>query len=528
VMDFKRDPLCVEAYPLHLPGCFEPARDKKRQYMQLYYAQHLANMCPIFGREQGTGNPGFIGWNRGGEPLCFDMFGADRVRAAHGVVLGPQGSGKSATLNYIAASLMAYHRPRLFILDKGGSFELLAEYFKQYGLTVNIMRINKRANFSLCPFLEAGKVAADMERNATRAALAKQQTQELDEDEDEDDAERDPLAEMEQSLYIMVTGGSLEAYKKISATDKANMRRAIILAGKKTEVQNRKTITSDVMDAMLDLADKDARLDDEQKRRMREFAAALEMYCSGGLDTQMFNTEGDEWPDADVTILDVNTYGSDKYQAQLALAYIGYMQRVINKAEQTQNERRDVVNIIDEAHLFTANPLLGYQIAFAIKVARKIGLWMLLASQNVEDFSKGEDIKKILGLLEWWFLLNMEYKEVEDLCKYRNLTEEQKNMVLSCTKLKNCYTEAVVMGNPKKIGEMLVRQVPPSLFLALAMTESEEKSDRHSLMVKHGLTNEFEAALMVAKEMDQRRGIVTHPRNPNAPTRQQMREATAA
>jgi hypothetical protein len=279
---------------------------------------------------------------------------------------------------------------------------------------------------------------------------------------------------------------------------------------------------------MLDLADKDARLDDEQKRRMREFAAALEMYCSGGLDTQMFNTEGDEWPDADVTILDVNTYGSDKYQAQLALAYIGYMQRVINKAEQTQNERRDVVNIIDEAHLFTANPLLGYQIAFAIKVARKIGLWMLLASQNVEDFSKGEDIKKILGLLEWWFLLNMEYKEVEDLCKYRNLTEEQKNMVLSCTKLKNCYTEAVVMGNPKKIGEMLVRQVPPSLFLALAMTESEEKSDRHSLMVKHGLTNEFEAALMVAKEMDQRRGIVTHPRNPNAPTRQQMREATAA
>jgi conjugative transfer ATPase len=527
VMDFKRDPLCVEAYPLHLPGCFEPERDKKRQYLQLYYGQHLANMCPIFGREQGTGNPGFIGWNRGGEPLSFDMFGADRVRAAHGVVLGPQGSGKSATLNYIAASVMAYHRPRLFILDKGGSFELLAEYFKQYNLTVNIMRINKNARFSLCPFLDAGKVAMDMQYNATRAAQAQAANAPQD-DDDDDDAERDPLAEMEQSLYIMVTGGNLEAYRNLTATDKGNMRKAIILAGTTTYAENRKTITSDIIDAMNALIKHDARIDEEQGRRLREFASALEMYCGGGLDTQMFNTEGEDWPDADVTILDVNTYGSDKYPAQLALAYIGYMQRVINMAEKTQKDRRDVVNIIDEAHLFTANPLLGYQIAFAIKVARKIGLWMLLASQNVEDFSKGDDIKKILGLLEWWFLLNMEYKEVEDLCKYRNLTDEQKTMVLSCTKLKGCYTEAVVMGNPKKIGEMMVRQVPPSLFLALAMTESSEKSHRSTLMNQYGLTNEFEAALMVAKTMDRERGIIAYERDPNAPTRKQRREAMVA
>lgn len=524
VFDYKHDPLCVEAYPLHLPAGFNPEQDKKRQYMQLAYAQHLANLSPIFGREQGSGNPGIIAWNRGGEPLTFDMFGKDRVRAAHGVVLGPQGSGKSAFLNYMAASTMAIHRPRMFILDKGGSFELLAEYFSRFGLTVNLMRINKNAKFSLCPFLDAGKIAIDMKSGVK----PKPKSEEI---EDEDDVDRDPLGEMEQSLHIMVTGGDIEQYKKLTQLDKSLMRASIIAAGLACNDKGRKTLTEDVRDAMLMIAEKnDERLpiDDEQRRRLRELAASLDMYCSGELDAKMFNSEGEEWPDADVTVLDVGVYGSDRYPAQLALAYIGYMQRVINKAEQTQYDSRDVVNLIDEAHLFTANPLLGYQIAFAIKVARKIGLWILLASQNVEDFSKGDDIKKILGLLEWWFLLNMEYKEVEDLCKYRNLTPEQKAMVLSCTKQPKAYTEAVVMGNPKVIGEMLTRQVPPSIFLALAMTDPDEKKQRSLLMEKHGLANHYDAACWMADELDKWRGLVKQPRDPNMPSRRQKREAMAA
>lgn len=511
VLDYENDPLTVKAYPLHLPGCFEPERDNKREYLQLYYSQHLANMCPIFGREQGTGNPGQIGWNRGGEPLSFDMFGADKVRAAHGVVIGPQGSGKSATLNYMAASVMAVHYPRLFILDKGGSFELLAEYFRNNGLTVNLMRINKRANFSLCPFLELSEyVRLKGEAEQRQLIQDSQQIAEelVEENYDDDDAERDPLGEMEQSLYIMVSGGQFAAYEGLTQTHKSLMRTALLLAGANT--QGRKTLTQDVRDAMVELANR-ADIDAANVERLKDMAMAVDMFCTGELDGKMFNTVGEDWPDADVTILDVRTYGSDKYVAQLALAYIGYMQRVINKAELTQNDRRDVVNIIDEAHLYTGNPLLGYQIAFAIKVARKIGLWMLLATQNVEDFAKGNDIKKALGLFEWWFLLNLEHKEVNDLSQYKELTPEQKNMILSCTKLKGCYTESVVMGNPKLVGEMLVRQVPPSLFLALAMTDTSEKQERAKLVEKYGLGQEYDAAVLMACMMDVRRGIIQPP-----------------
>lgn len=517
-LDATTDPLITEAYPLHLPACFQPELDQKRQYMQLYYSQHLANMCPIFGREQGTGNPGLVVWNRGGEPLTFDMFGKDRVRAAHGVVIGPQGSGKSASLNYMAASVMAVHRPRLFILDKGGSFELLSEYFAQYGLTVNYMRINKFANFSLCPFLDAGEVVKQMQEAKAKAkenAVKQSSAGESQEDEDEDDATRDPLGEMEQSLYIMVTGGNMEAYEKLTQLDKSLMRGAIMAAGIKSLRANKKTLTQDVRDAMLDIAATDIKLEDSQRLRLKELAASLDLFCTGELDARMFNSVGVEWPDADVTVLDVGVYGSDRYPAQLALAYIGYMQRVINKAEETQNHRRDVVNIVDEAHLYTGNPLLGYQIAFAVKVARKIGLWMLLATQNVEDFSKGDDIKKVLGLFEWWMLLNMEYKEVEDLSKYRNLTPEQKAMILSCSKQQKCYTEGVVMGNPKTVGEMLVRQVPPSIFLALAMTDPNEKSERRAMMEKHGLASQYEAAEMMANDLNRKRGLKTVSRQPS-------------
>lgn len=54
--------------------------------------------------------------------------------------------------------------------------------------------------------------------------------------------------------------------------------------------------------------------------------------------------------------------------------------------------------------------------------------------------------------------------------------------------------------------EALFRVVPPSIYLALGMTENEEKAERRQLMREHGIT-EVEAAYLVAKDIDQARGI---------------------
>ncbi|CDG17156.1 protein of unknown function [Xenorhabdus doucetiae] len=78
------------------------------------------------------------------------------------------------------------------------------------------------------------------------------------------------------------------------------------------------------------------------------------------------------------------------------------------------------------------------------------------------------------------------------------LTEEQKAVLLSASKLPRCYTEGVVLA--KKI-EALFRVVPPSLYLALGMTEKEKKAERRALMREHQCS-ELEAAVLVARKMD--------------------------
>lgn len=75
-------------------------------------------------------------------------------------------------------------------------------------------------------------------------------------------------------------------------------------------------------------------------------------------------------------------------------------------------------------------------------------------------------------------------------------------MLLSANKAKHCYTEGVVLAS--RI-EALFRAVPPSLYLALGMTEKEEKAQRRALMNEYGIS-ELGAAKRVARQMDELRG----------------------
>lgn len=49
---------------------------------------------------------------------------------------------------------------------------------------------------------------------------------------------------------------------------------------------------------------------------------------------------------------------------------------------------------------------------------------------------------------------------------------------------------------------------PPSLFLALGMTEKEEKAERRTIMNELNCT-ELEAAFHVARRLDEKRGMGT-------------------
>ncbi|HBP6517176.1 conjugative transfer ATPase, partial [Pseudomonas aeruginosa] len=113
----------------------------------------------------------------------------------------------------------------------------------------------------------------------------------------------------------------------------------------------------------------------------------------------------------------------------------------------------------------------------------------------------------MLNMIEWWLCLNMPPDEVEKISRFRELSPAQKSMMLSARKESGKFTEGVLLAKGK---EYLVRVVPPSLYLALAMTENEEKNQRYNIMQATGC-DELEAALQVAADLDKVRGLPPFP-----------------
>ncbi|PSV28066.1 conjugative transfer ATPase [Photobacterium sp. GB-72] len=509
-MTIESDAVQVESYIPHLPMNYAVKDDPYGIYMGLYFDADIINLLPIWGREVGTGNAGMINANRGGEPQTFDMFGKDKVRSSHGVLIGPQGSGKSATLVSIAEAVMAVYRPRLTILEKGNSFRLLGDYFKRYGLTVQRIALgSKRQRAYFCPYLESHLIFDERYNEQEVDWDELDEFDDIDEEEnaedDDDSAKREPLTEMLTATIIMVTGGNPEQAKQLTETHKAMFSSAITLAAERSQKLQQQTITSDVCDALSEVIE-NSQVQESVKAEMRNYLEALNGWTKGDRG-RLFNQRGKTFDDdVDVTILDIGQYDAEAKAAELSVIYIALSTHLFNIGEKYQNSGRDTVYLQDETHVFTDKPLLAPYMATAVKLMRKIGLKALYATQNVSDFKNGAE--KILKLVEWWILLNPSEVEVEEAGVYRTLSNAQKSMILSTTKQKAAYTEGIVMGNKKVVGEMLTRFVPPSEQLARAMTEPEEKAERKQLRDQYGFNDDIEASEFIAYKLDVARNIV--------------------
>ena len=135
------------------------------------------------------------------------------------------------------------------------------------------------------------------------------------------------------------------------------------------------------------------------------------------------------------------------------------------------------------------NPLLSPYLVKVGKMGRKLGYWIWLATQNLEDFP--DAATRLLNMIEWYVCLVTPPDEVEQLARFKSLTEDQKALIRSATKAPGKYTEGVVLADRL---EALFRVVPPSRYMALAGTEKEEKAERRQVMNELGCS-ELHAAL---------------------------------
>ncbi|WP_425432430.1 conjugative transfer ATPase [Haemophilus paracuniculus] len=504
----------LSSYLRWLPMNFNPADDRKNLYTKFNFVQHLANLMPVFGRGIGTRHPGSTYFNRGGAPFDFDPLNRDdRAKNGHCLILGPTGAGKSATLNGKIAQTVAIYRPRMFIIEAGNSFGLMAEYAERYGLTVNRIQLKPGSGVSLPVFADCYKLIGDPTLSDTQNELSQAMREqsdyvepepdiESDSEEDEGDAQRDILGEMELTARIMITGGEVKEDEKLTRPDKAMIRKAILMAAQKSYAEQRITLTQDIRDAFYEIS-RDESLPEIKRTRAYDMGEAIGMFClEGSFEAELFNREGEIWPDADITLVDLATLAREGYEAQLSIAYISLINHINSLGEKYQFSGRPIVNITDEAHIITVHPMLARFLAKAGKMWRKLGIWLWLATQNLEDFP--DVAAKLLSMLEWWELLCVENKEIEDMQRFKKLSDEQINLMLSTTKENRKYTEGVVLSTKL---EALFRVVPPSLYLALAMTEPEEKAERAKIMQQYGIS-ELDAAIKVAENLDKARGIL--------------------
>lgn len=515
-----------------LPFSYNPAYAKSERRAGLTYAHHVANLIPLYGRATGSGNHGFMFWNRSGEVFSFDPFNkADRTRAAHGLLLGPTGAGKSAMTTYLLEHMMAMLRPQVFLVESGNSFGPFAEHATHHGLKVVHKRLSANSKTGLSPFADALKALAQFEQqsdedegvsleeslnatddfidNAEKAFSDVEKDDDTANEDDKKDESRDILGEMELSARLMITGGEEKEEAKFERPDRILIREAILDAAtyvrdasQSGELERKEVIASDIVDALLRVAE-DENESERRRKRAEYMADSMKLFTKpGSVEARFFNKPGQAWEsDADVTIVDLDLFARKGMEAQLAVVMTGLLNRINGIAEDTQYNGRPIIVWIDEAHIATTNPLLAPYIATIGKMWRKLGTWLWLATQNMKDFP--DVSSKMLSMAEFWICLVPPEDEIEHIQRFMSLTEDEIQLLRETRKAPPKYVEGVVLSPKFKA---LFRNIPPSNSLALAMTEEHEKSER-ALIMKEKICTEVEAVYEVARKIREGRNL---------------------
>ena len=486
----KDEQLPLDAYVRQLPMNYEPSRDPLLKKSRYVFSSDIAKLLPFYGRSRGTGHPGLVFFNRGGEPLTFDPLNKkDRSKNAFGLVLGPPGSGKSALMVYILMQVVATYRARIYIIEKGGSFKLFGDYCQQFGLSVNQVTLDPNTDVSLPPFADAYTMLDIEKAKVTAVDDSEHETRE------EEKPIRDLLGEMELKARVMITGGDPTEEARLTRADRLTIRQAIVdAATRKRRIQPQEIVLIEDVVAALHYLSNDESRSAKRQERTQDMADAMALYCSGSAG-HFFNRTGNAWPEADVTVLELGVLANEGYEDQLALGFMGLMNQINGVVEREQYDSRPTFVLGDEAHLFTTNPLLAIYLVKIIKMWRKLGAWLWLATQNLADFP--DEAGKLLNLMEWWIAMVCPKEEIEQIARFKQLTDEQKTLLLAARKQPGKYTEGVVLADNL---QCLFRNVPPAIALALAMTEKHEKQQRADIM-KALNCSELEAVFKVAKTL---------------------------
>ena len=505
--DPKDDPIAKDCFLRSLPMAYDFRFD--RQYAarsRLTYTTHIARLLPFYGRGRGSGNPGFLMFNRVGETFAIDPWNKrDRKKTAHGLIFGPTGAGKSAFITYSQMHAMAMRRPRQFFIEKGGSFYLLAQWYKRHGLSVNSITFTVNTNISMPPYSQMKGALKQIEEASTSpdpATVTEEGMEELLQPDYQDD-QRDYLGEMEMLTQLMITGAEEEEVRRMTRQDRMAIQTAIVDTLRQADAEGKPhPLVEDVSRRLQVMADEDDM--DSRKQRLRELADSLALWTTG-VRGKFFNRYGEAWPEVDATFIDMGILTQPQNKDMLAVTLISLLNTITGIGEKYQHDPRETDVITDEGHVITENPVLVKPLVFGVRTWRKLGIWLTQGTQTLDSYP--DQAKTMLNLAEWWYCLVMPQEEIEQVSRFKELNEEEKKLMRSATKEPGLYAEGVVLSDTIT---SLFRVVMPGLPLALAQTDQDEKANRREIARKYGFTGPFadlDAAVEIGKQITARRAM---------------------
>ncbi|MDC0434754.1 conjugative transfer ATPase [bacterium] len=480
----EHDPVKASNFIRALPGLYKPSVHlKAARRTKLVHSNHILRFAPIYGRSRGSGKPGVAWFNRSGEPTFIDLL--DNNLNGHTFIYGSSGSGKSANNVAMLDSLIAMHRPRIFIIDLGNSFGPLAEYASSKGVSTHVLQLGMQTDVSMPPFADALQLVHP-------AAKV-----EIDPDSDEPgDEPRDILGELEIIAKQMIAGAS--GQKLESNTIRMAIQHAIQLSAEKAaggELKYEIPRPEDIADSLSEIALKDS---DGKREEIEEAANGMRLFCAG-LNGHLFNRGGKSLPEVDLTIMDMADAGQAGRSDTLIIAVLALVMHINRIAERDQHTGRPIVFLIDEGHMITSHELLMTLMIKITKMWRKLGARFWMATQEIEDIP--QSVKRMIGMMEYWVAMKMPAAQVELTKEFRPISSEQASMMRQSQMNRGKFSEGCVLRDNEVVQ---FRSVPPSLTLALSQTNTDEKAARRKLMDENKCT-EAEAIKIMAEQIRQGR-----------------------
>lgn len=530
----------VESYLRNMPLVMDPVLDVRRRRGRLNWLNLSVSMMPFIGRKRGNDDPKnkrcMTVFNRGGEIINIDPI--NKESNAHMVLLGPTGTGKSATLNKTIIELLIFHNARLVIAEAGMSFDPLMDFLEAQNADIQRININAgKIGRPIAPFANARKARERVIRDrATNGQtedqvveycvssldktdivfddpenpVAKQVRAIMEEGESgKSEIEKDYLGECVMIAKIMVTGGDPKEEEAFRRRDMKHLATAIIGSVALADLDGEEQVRPEhVMRALVGRAnDKQNSLDDATRSRLLEMADCMGGYCeTGTVHNDIVNRKAEPFKKCDLLHVELGIAQRDGYEDVLALAYLSLLNNINDIAERKtlEGDDRPIYVITDEAHLILKHKMIAPVAIKIVRMWRKYGCWFLPATQDTSSFANGAEAILVIG--EMFIALSPPPDEVEALTKLLSLNEEQQQMLATCKMAKHKYTEGVYMNRQRK-NATLFRVLQPSFTLSLAGTDDQEKQDRHRAMREYNIRMAG-AVVIEAAKLDFRRGII--------------------